>query len=77
MLPLGVLPLNLPNLLTVLRILLVPVLVVALLGETANGDLYAAIVFVAASLTDAVDGYLARRSSCSCRCTGSPPGWRW
>jgi CDP-diacylglycerol---glycerol-3-phosphate 3-phosphatidyltransferase len=63
MLPVGVLPLNLPNLLTVLRILLVPVLVVALLGETANGDLYAAIVFVAASLTDAVDGYLARRSN--------------
>jgi CDP-diacylglycerol--glycerol-3-phosphate 3-phosphatidyltransferase len=52
--------LNLPNALTVLRILLVPVLVVALLGETPNGDLYAAIVFALASVTDAVDGYLAR-----------------
>ncbi len=52
--------LNLPNALTVLRILLVPVLVVALLGETADGDLYAAIVFAVASFTDAVDGYLAR-----------------
>ena len=51
---------NLPNVLTVLRILLVPVLVVALLNETANGDLLAAIVFALASLTDAVDGYLAR-----------------
>jgi len=52
--------LNLPNALTVLRILLVPVLVVVLLGETPNGDLYAAIVFALASFTDAVDGYLAR-----------------
>jgi CDP-diacylglycerol--glycerol-3-phosphate 3-phosphatidyltransferase len=52
--------LNLPNVLTLLRILLVPVLVVALLAETANGDLLAAIVFAVASFTDAVDGYLAR-----------------
>lgn len=53
------LPLNLPNFLTVVRILLVPVLVVALLGETGN-DVLAAIVFAAASVTDALDGYLAR-----------------
>ncbi len=52
--------LNLPNVLTLLRILLVPVLVVALLDETPNGDLLAAIVFAVASLTDAIDGYLAR-----------------
>jgi CDP-diacylglycerol--glycerol-3-phosphate 3-phosphatidyltransferase len=55
-----VLPLNLPNVLTVVRILLVPVLVVALLGETKDGDLLAAVVFAAASATDAIDGYLAR-----------------
>jgi CDP-diacylglycerol--glycerol-3-phosphate 3-phosphatidyltransferase len=54
------LPLNLPNLLTVLRIMLVPVLVVALLGNTPAGDVLAAVVFAAASLTDFVDGYLAR-----------------
>ncbi len=53
-------PLNLPNVLTVVRILLVPVLVVALLGKTSAGDLLAAIVFAVASLTDAIDGYLAR-----------------
>jgi CDP-diacylglycerol--glycerol-3-phosphate 3-phosphatidyltransferase len=52
--------LNLPNVLTLLRILLVPVLVVALLDETANGDLLAAIVFALATVTDAMDGYLAR-----------------
>jgi CDP-diacylglycerol--glycerol-3-phosphate 3-phosphatidyltransferase len=55
-----VFPVNLPNVLTVLRILLVPVVVVALLDETENGDLLAAIVFALASVTDWVDGYLAR-----------------
>ena len=49
-----------PNVLTVVRILLVPVLVVALLGKTSGEDLLAAIVFAIASLTDALDGYLAR-----------------
>ncbi len=53
-------PVNIPNLLTVVRILLVPVLVVALLDKTGGGDLLAAIVFVVASVTDAIDGYLAR-----------------
>jgi CDP-diacylglycerol---glycerol-3-phosphate 3-phosphatidyltransferase len=55
-----VFPLNLPNILTVLRIMLVPVLVVALLGGTPSGDVLAAVVFALASLTDFVDGYLAR-----------------
>ena len=55
-----VFPLNLPNVLTVLRIMLVPALVVALLGNTPDGDVLAAIVFALASLTDFVDGYLAR-----------------
>jgi CDP-diacylglycerol---glycerol-3-phosphate 3-phosphatidyltransferase len=55
-----VFPLNLPNTLTVLRIMLVPVLVVALLGNTPEGDVLAAVVFALASLTDFVDGYLAR-----------------
>lgn len=53
-------PLNLPNVLTVLRIMLVPVLVVALLGNTPAGDVLAAVVFALASLTDFVDGWLAR-----------------
>jgi CDP-diacylglycerol---glycerol-3-phosphate 3-phosphatidyltransferase len=53
-------PLNVPNVLTVIRILLVPVLVVALLEKTSGGDLLAAVVFAVASVTDAIDGYLAR-----------------
>jgi CDP-diacylglycerol---glycerol-3-phosphate 3-phosphatidyltransferase len=54
-------PLNLPNVLTMLRILAVPVIVVALLGETPNGDALAAGVFALAALTDGLDGYIARR----------------
>jgi CDP-diacylglycerol---glycerol-3-phosphate 3-phosphatidyltransferase len=51
---------NWPNFLTGLRILLVPVLVVALLANASGGDVVAAVVFAVASLTDFVDGYLAR-----------------
>ncbi len=54
-------PLNLPNTLTVIRILLVPVVVVALLDETPNGDAIAAGVFALAAFTDTLDGYIARQ----------------
>ena len=53
-------PLNLPNVLTLLRILAVPVVVVALLDGTPHGDTLAAIVFALAALTDGLDGYIAR-----------------
>src|SRR3954467_3016953 len=51
---------NVPNVLTLIRILLVPVLVVALLDQTSDGDVLAAVVFALASFTDAIDGYIAR-----------------
>jgi len=53
-------PLNLANSITLLRILAVPVVVVALLGETRHGDTLAAIVFALAAATDGLDGYFAR-----------------
>ena len=53
-------PLNVPNVLTVIRILLVPVLVAALLVETKHGDTIAAVVFALAAITDGLDGYIAR-----------------
>ena len=56
-------PVNIPNVLTLLRILAVPVLVVALLEETPDGDVIAAAVFALAALTDGLDGYIARRRS--------------
>src|SRR4029078_7840677 len=53
-------PLTLHTSLTVIRILLVPVIVVALLEETPNADMLAAIVFAVAAFTDGLDGYIAR-----------------
>src|SRR5271156_2055867 len=50
---------NLPNGLTLFRIFLIPVLVTVLL--TKEHVLFAASIFLAASLTDLLDGYLARK----------------
>ena len=61
---------NLPNLLTILRIFFVPLLVAALVQEDLRIDLFgvrvaqeylALATFLAAALTDLLDGYLARR----------------
>jgi CDP-diacylglycerol--glycerol-3-phosphate 3-phosphatidyltransferase len=54
-------PINIPNVLTLLRILAVPVIVVALLAEIPNGDALAAVVFGLAAISDGLDGYIARR----------------
>lgn len=55
---------NLPNALTVLRVLCVPVLVVLLAaddGSSGAARVAATVVFVLASVTDLADGALARR----------------
>ena len=59
---------NLPNSLTIARMVLVPLLVVVLLTEFEGSriagvpkELVAAAIFGIASLTDWLDGYLARR----------------
>ncbi|HBQ85842.1 MAG TPA: CDP-diacylglycerol--glycerol-3-phosphate 3-phosphatidyltransferase [Syntrophomonas sp.] len=52
---------NLPNALTLLRIFLIPLFVIFLLVKIPYGDYLAALVFIIASLTDSLDGYLARK----------------
>lgn len=52
---------NLPNLLTLLRILLIPVFVAVFYVEAPWSAYVAATIFGAAALTDWFDGYLARR----------------
>lgn len=62
---------NLPNLLTLLRIFFVPLLVAVLvqenrhwaglLGLSLTNDIVALAIFLAAAFTDLIDGYLARR----------------
>lgn len=58
--------LTIPNLLTLLRLLLVPVLGVLLLAQGGHDPAlrwWATLVFLLAALTDLVDGELARRSN--------------
>ena len=53
---------NLPNKLTVLRVIMIPFFVVFMLADLGSWSKWAAlIVFVVASMTDWLDGYLARR----------------
>lgn len=61
---------NLPNLLTLLRIFFVPLLIAALVSEnlrveirgaTIPNEFLALAIFLAAAATDLLDGYLARR----------------
>ena len=52
--------LNLPNTLTLVRILLVPIVLIGLLRQSDSGDVVAAAAFAIASTTDWFDGYLAR-----------------
>ena len=52
---------SLPNLLTILRILLIPVLVLFFYLPVSWGVLAATLVFMLAGFTDWLDGYLARR----------------
>ena len=62
-------PWNLPNMLSLFRVILVPVILVFLtlrgqLGYVMGlnvGDCIAAVVFIIATITDAVDGYIARK----------------
>ncbi|HSE80664.1 MAG TPA: CDP-alcohol phosphatidyltransferase family protein [Gaiellaceae bacterium] len=52
---------QLPNALTVLRLLAIPVFVVLLYRADGEGSYFLAGLFAATALTDQVDGFLARR----------------
>ena len=54
---------NLPNLLTFSRLLLIPIFVMLFSQPTTERSLAAAAVFGVAAITDLLDGYLARRRS--------------
>lgn len=54
---------NTPNALTVLRVILIPFFIIFMLFQITAYDKYIALsVFVIASLTDFLDGYLARKN---------------
>lgn len=54
---------NLPNKLTIFRVILIPFFVFFLLTDVlgANGDYLALLIFIVASLTDMLDGKIARK----------------
>lgn len=55
---------NLPNKLTILRVIMIPFFVVCLLMDKGSATEIAALVlFAAASFTDFLDGYLARKNN--------------
>lgn len=54
--------LNLPNFITLFRILLIPVFVLLFITPTEDRSLSAAVIFVVAAMTDLLDGYVARRT---------------
>ena len=51
---------NLPNILTISRILVIPVIFLSLYVNSFAWSMFVAILFVAAAVTDYFDGYLAR-----------------
>jgi CDP-diacylglycerol--glycerol-3-phosphate 3-phosphatidyltransferase len=53
--------LNLPNLLTMGRIVMIPLFLWLLDSETPRACFWAAVVFALAAVTDVLDGYLARK----------------
>jgi CDP-diacylglycerol--glycerol-3-phosphate 3-phosphatidyltransferase len=54
-------PLNIPNILTLLRILLIPVFFIVYVIDFSSNNQVATFIFVCAAVTDWLDGYLARR----------------
>ncbi len=52
---------NIPNLLTLLRVLLIPIFILLFYLPTSWSYLTASAVFALAAATDWLDGYLARR----------------
>lgn len=53
---------NLPNLLTIVRFFLVPVFILVYTGgDAAASRISAALIFLVASVTDVLDGYIARK----------------
>jgi len=52
---------NLPNALTIFRVILTPFFIYLLFSTSMYSNLYALIIFILASVTDAFDGYYARK----------------
>ena len=54
---------SLPNILTFSRILLTPIFIICLFEDFNGAHFWALVIFVVASITDAYDGYYARKNN--------------
>ncbi len=54
---------TLPNILTIIRILMTPFFIICLFYDHPWAKSWALIIFIVASITDAYDGYLARKNN--------------
>ncbi len=52
---------NIPNVLTLFRILLTPLFIICLFYDNGYARIWALFIFIVASITDAVDGHYARK----------------
>ena len=54
---------NVPNMITLFRIFLIPVFLLVFHSELENRVLYSGIIFLAAGVSDVLDGYIARKQN--------------
>ena len=54
---------TLPNILTIFRIFLTPFFIICLFEDFESAHIWALIIFIVASITDAYDGYYARKNN--------------
>lgn len=52
---------NLPNMLTIFRLILIPVFIFMFFSSSSNNLMYSICIFLLAGLTDFLDGYIARK----------------
>ena len=54
---------NAPNVLTLFRMILIPFFILFYFTDLPDWNIYAAIIFIVAAITDWLDGFLARRNN--------------
>lgn len=52
---------NIANIITILRIFLIPVYLYFFYSNLDNSILYSGLIFIAAGISDVLDGYIARK----------------
>lgn len=52
---------NIPNLITIFRLFLIPIFLMVFHSNLVNNILYGGLIFILAGISDVLDGYIARR----------------